>query len=88
MIERTGVKGVVIIEVERGSAAEQAGLRGARIVDGGDLLAGDILLNIDGQPVEDSESLLDALERYRIGDQVTLRYLRDNEEREVRVTLN
>ena len=85
--ENTGVKGVVIIGVERGSSAEDAGLRGAQIVDGGDLLVGDIILSLGGQRIEDRESLLDALEQHRIGDRVALHYLRGGEEQEVQVVL-
>ncbi len=85
--EKTGLKGVVIIGVERGSQAEAAGLRGARIIDGADLLVGDIILNLGGQRIEDRESLLDALEKHSIGDRVVLRYLRGREEREVQVLL-
>lgn len=85
--QKTGVNGLVVIDVERGSPAEAAGLRGARIVDGGDLLVGDIILSLGGQRIEDSKSLLDALEQHRIGDRVALRYLRGGEEREVQVVL-
>ncbi len=84
---RTGVKGVVIIGVERGSAAAEAGLRGSRLVDDGDLLVGDIIVSLDGTPIEDREALLDALERYRIGDQASLRFLRDKREQEVTIML-
>jgi len=85
--EKTGVEGVVVIAVERGSPADEAGLRGARVVDDGDLLAGDIILSLGGYPTDSGEALLDALEKHRIGEQVTLRLLRDDEEREVVVTL-
>ena len=86
--EKTGVRGVVIIGVERGSPAEAAGLRGARIVDGGELLVGDIILSLGEQRIENSESLLDALEQHRIGDRVALRYLRGRDEQEVQVVLD
>lgn len=85
--QEAGIEGVVIIGVERGSPAEAAGLRGARIIDGENLLASDIILSLGDYPIEDSESLLDALEKYNIGDRVKLRYLRGNQEREAEVTL-
>jgi S1-C subfamily serine protease len=84
---KAGIKGVVVIGVGRGSPAEDAGLHGARIVDGGELLVGDIILSLGGQRIEDRESLLDALELHRIGDRVALRYLRGREEQEVQVVL-
>ena len=76
-----------VIGVERGSPAETAGLRGARVVDGGDLLASDIILGLGGSVVKDRESLLDALEGHNIGDRVTLRFLRGDTERQVEITL-
>ncbi len=84
---RSGIEGVAVIGVERGSPAADAGLRGARLVDGGDLLVGDIILSLGGQRIRDRESLLDALEQHRIGDRVTLRFMRNEEEMEVMVTL-
>ena len=85
--QQAGVEGVVVIGVERGSPAEAVGLRGARIVDDGDLLASDIIVSLGEYRIEDSESLLDALEKFNIGDQVMLGYLRGAEEIEVEVTL-
>ncbi len=85
--QTTGVQGVVIIGIERGSAAEQAGLRGARIIDGDGLLPGDVILAINEHRIEDTEGLLDTLEKYNIGDQVTLRFLRESKEIEVQITL-
>ena len=82
-----GVRGLVVIGVEPGSPAEIAGLRGARMTEGGNLLIGDIILSLGGIQVEDTETLLDALERHSVGEQVPLRLLRDNQEQEVEVTL-
>lgn len=82
-----GVEGVLIIRVDRGSPAEVAGLRGSQVVDGENLLAGDIILGLGEHIVKDSESLLDALEKFDIGDRVSLRYLRGDEELETEVIL-
>lgn len=87
LAQKTGVRGVAIIGIERGSAADNAGLVGARLVEGEGLLVGDIVLQIDEHTVENSESLLDALEQYQIGDRVRLRILRDEREQEVAATL-
>ncbi len=84
---QTGTEGVAIIDVERGSPADEAGLRGARLVDDGGLLIGDIIVSLGGQRVENRETLLDALEQHRIGDRVALGIMRQQEELEVIVTL-
>ena len=78
---------MAIVGVERGSAADDAGLRGVRVIDDGELIVGDIILSLGGQRIEDREDLLDALEQYRIGDRVTLRLLRDDSEIDAEVVL-
>ncbi len=78
--------GVLILTVQPGSSAEKAGLRGTRQVPGG-LVLGDVILAVNGQRVEDYNSLRDELEKYQVGDTVTLTLLRDSGETEVEVTL-
>ena len=86
--ERIGIKGLAVVGVEPGSPAEAAGLLGAKIIDDGELLVSDIILSLGGIPIEDTESLLDALERHDKGEEVTLTFFRDKQEREVTVTLD
>ncbi len=76
--ERLGVKGVVVLDVEPGSAAEQAGLVGVTQTGFGGVDVGDIIIAINGQPIESISDLLDFLEEHRVGDQVRLTLLRDN----------
>ncbi|WP_456406645.1 S1C family serine protease [Thiolapillus sp.] len=85
--KRLGIKGVVVLSVEKSSAAFEAGLRGTRIVGDGGLIPGDVILKLGEYDIEDSDSLLDALENYVIGDEVSLRYWRDGEQQETRVVL-
>ena len=44
-------EGVFVLRVTPGSAAEAAGLRGARIGDDGSFVPGDVIIAIDGKPV-------------------------------------
>ena len=78
--------GVLVLNVQPGSTADKAGLRGTRQVRGG-LILGDSILNVNGNAVEDYDSLRDALEQYQIGDSVSLRVLRDGVEQELSVPL-
>jgi len=87
MARRWGVKGVIIGKVGRGSAAERVGLRGARETMGGRVELGDILLAVDGKPVETVEELMDAMEQHKVGDQVTIEYARGNRRLQATVTL-
>ncbi|MEH6556633.1 MAG: DegQ family serine endoprotease [Oceanicoccus sp.] len=59
-------KGVVIAEVQSGSAADTAGLE-----------AGDIVISIDGDAVETSAQLRNEIGQRRIGDKLKITLLRD-----------
>jgi S1-C subfamily serine protease len=71
----------------RGSGAEQAGLRGARETVTGRVELGDIIVGIDGKPIETIEDMLDLLEQRKVGDQVMVEILRANRRQQVSVTL-
>ncbi|MGA2328726.1 MAG: trypsin-like peptidase domain-containing protein [Bryobacteraceae bacterium] len=68
--------GLLIVEVERGSAAEEAGLRGARrwaVVGNYEIaVGGDLIMAIDGQAVNSRNSLTTAMNRKRPGDSMEL----------------
>jgi len=83
---RFGVDGVPIRSVGDGSAASRAGLVGYSRRRGR-IVAGDIILAVDGTPVPDKDALIDLLETQKVGQTVKLRVLRDGHEREVAVTL-
>lgn len=59
-------RGVVIAEVQPGSAADKAGLQ-----------AGDIVISVDGKSVQSSAQLRNEIGRRRIGDGLRLAILRD-----------
>jgi len=84
---RWGITGVVIGKVVRGSAAERAGLRGARETVTGRVELGDIVVGIDGRPIQTIEDMLDLLEQRKVGDQVMVEILRANRRQQVSITL-
>ncbi len=49
-------------------------------MDRSHLIAGDIILGIDGHEIDDISALLSTLENYNIGDRVKLKYLREKKE--------
>ena len=83
--------GILIEEVEVGSPADQAGLRGSykpSTVDGERLLVGgDVITALDEEPVDQMETLQALIRQAEPGQGVTLTLLRDGEELEVLVTL-
>lgn len=82
-----GIKGVAVIEVHQDSPAQAAGLQGIKMMNRGDLTAGDIILGIDRYEIDSISTLLSTLENYRVGDRVTLRYLRDKQEKTTSLVL-
>ncbi len=85
--DQYGIKGVAVIEVQQGSSAEAAGLKGVERMDRAHLLTGDIILSIDEHEIEDINTLLSTLENYQIGDRVKLRYLREKKENTISLIL-
>jgi len=84
---RSRVEGAVIMEVQAGTAAAEAGLRGLSRDRFGRWLINDIVTAIDRTPVKSYDDLFGALENYKIGDTVTLTVERDGKARPVRFTL-
>ncbi len=62
-------EGVLISAVEPGSPAEQAGLR-----------EGDVILEVNGRPVDDAATLVHLIRELRPGDQVPVVYQRSGEQ--------
>jgi Do/DeqQ family serine protease len=70
------VRGVLVQSSQEGGPAAAAGIR-----------QGDVLLSIDGEPLESAGDLQQEIAERSPGDDVTLELLRDGERREVRVEL-
>ena len=87
LVERLGVTGVVVLRVTPGSAAESAGLRGVRRSDDGRIVAGDIIVAINGTAVDSVARLVSRLDDYQVGDAVRLTVLRDGRQTEVSIRL-
>ena len=84
---RAGISGVIILSVEPGSAAEAAGLQGTSRTGRGSMLLGDVIVAIDGKRVDSVQDIVEALDEYSIGDEVTATIVRAGRERQVAVTL-
>ncbi len=81
--------GLLIVNVEQGSPAASAGLRGPRttaIVGMYEIpVGGDLIMNVDGRAVESRDALTRALNRHRPGDNMDLTVFRNG--RTVKVTV-
>jgi S1-C subfamily serine protease len=81
------IKGVVILNVPRGTAAAAAGLQGVVSTREGSIIPGDIITAIEGKPVDSVSKLVARLDDFRVGDKIRLTVLRQGTSREVMVTL-
>jgi S1-C subfamily serine protease len=87
LAKQLGVKGVAVLNVEKGSPAEAAGLRAARPGPDGRIVPGDIITAIDGKPVDSVPRLVNRLDERKIGDNIKITVQRDGKPVELSATL-
>lgn len=84
-------EGVLVIDVESGSPADEAGLKGsfeqAEIQGQTVKLGGDVIIAVNGESVASMEDLLAQLIKAEPGQTITLTILRDGESMDLPVTL-
>jgi len=85
--EVTGIEGAFVLRVEKGSSAEEAGLRAAKISREGEFFGGDIIVSLNGKQIESVSRLLATLDDYRIGNTVRLGVKRGKQLIEIPVRL-
>lgn len=86
-IRRNQIEGVPIVRTYRGFPADDAGMVGARRGPRGDILLGDIIVEVDGQPVSNNDDFLSAMERHRVGDTVEITTIRGSSKQRFAVRL-
>ncbi len=88
-LRRAGYEtGVMIAEVIPGGPAAQAGLHGIRRIPGTNQAEpGDVILAINGEKVDGVDDYQRILSKFKPGDRVSVRYLRNEEEATVELTL-
>ncbi len=72
----TPTEGVLVVDAESGSPAEKAGLKEK-----------DIIVEVNGTKVTNVASLRYQLYKYKAGDTITIKYIRDGKNKEAKVTL-
>ena len=84
---RARIEGAVLMEVQPGSPAYAAGLRGVSRDRFGRTFVNDVITAIDKTPVKSYDDLFTALESYKIGDKVNLTVERNGQKKTVPFTL-
>ena len=84
---RLNIEGVLILRVTARGPAERAGLQPTMQDGYGGVILGDIIVQIDKEPIRSIDDLLLTLEKYQPGDEVRVRVLRGKQETEVQLRL-
>ena len=87
LAKRNGIKGVIIESVRRNTPAFRAGLKGLSKNRYGELLLGDIIINIAGFEIKDFDTLYNALDRFKPGDVVEVKVQRAKTTKTVKLKL-
>jgi S1-C subfamily serine protease len=85
--EQLGVDGVVVLRVRPRSSGEAAGLQGVRFEQDGSVVLGDIIVGVEGKPVQTVAQLLARLDDFQVGDTVRLSVVRDRRKADISVRL-
>ena len=86
-IRRNQIEGVPIVRTYRGFPADDAGMVGARRGNRGEILLGDIIVEVDGQTITNNDDFLSAMERHRVGDTVEITTIRGSSKQSFAVRL-
>lgn len=81
------VEGVFVLRVARSSGSETGGFRSARLLADGTVVPGDIIVAVEGKPVDSVGKLLGRLDDYKVGDTVRINILRGKSKAEISATL-
>jgi S1-C subfamily serine protease len=83
---RLGITGVLIINVQPGSSADEAGLK-ETMRNRGEIVLGDVIVAINGAPVTNFDDLRNRMDLYRVGDKVALTVIRSGKKMDINVVL-
>jgi putative serine protease PepD len=79
--------GVLIVQVQPGGGAANAGLHGTVQTEDGDIELGDIIVSVDGEKVKNNDDLFKALDKHQVGDTVNVEVVRNSRHMTVPVRL-
>jgi S1-C subfamily serine protease len=87
IIDRMELKGALVMNIGPGSGAEKGGLKPTRKSRTGDIIIGDLIIEINGEAIESNNDLLLTLEKYKPGDQIRMKVKRDKQINDLTITL-
>jgi S1-C subfamily serine protease len=87
--KRIGYKGdgIIVYYVDEDGSAAKAGIKGMSQDRLGRIFLGDIIISINNDVVNSLDDIYHTLEKYKVGETVTIKYLREKETKEAKVVL-
>ena len=86
-IDRLQLEGAMILDVVPGSGAAKSGLKPTQRSSTGKITLGDLIVEINGEPIKSNNDLFLTLEKYKPGDRVSVKIIRDDRPSTLQVTL-
>jgi S1-C subfamily serine protease len=83
-----GHKGVFVLRTMPGSGAEKAGLNAVTVMEDGRIVPGDIIVGIEGKPIESVSGMMARLDDFKVGDVVAIDIVRGRDSRRIPVKLH
>lgn len=87
MIDRMNLKGALVLDVTPGSGAEKGGLKPTRRSLTGELVIGDLIVEINSEAIESNNDLLLTVEKYKPGQQIKVKVKRGEQTHDLTITL-
>lgn len=87
VIDRMHLKGALVMDVAQGSAAEKGGLKPTTRNRSGEISLGDLIIEINGEAINSDNDLLLTLEKYKPGDQIKMKVMRNDQPEMINITL-
>ncbi len=81
--QQRGAEGVIVLDVDLGHLE----MRGLTRVQWGQILLGDVIVEIDGQTVRNEDDFAGVLEQHSAGDTVKIKTIRDSQNQEYEMQL-
>ena len=78
--KRMRIEGAMVLEIQRRSAADLAGLKSTRRNYFGKIIYGDVIISADDQAIKNNEDIMTFFENKKEGDEVQLRFMRQGKE--------
>jgi S1-C subfamily serine protease len=84
-VQRYQIEGLPVVHVYPGLPAARAGLVGAYRGPRGEVVLGDVIIEMDGEPIASNNDYYEALEKHAPGDTITIRTRRGSKTRNYQV---